>query len=200
MKKKASKVGAKKKSATPVKRKSVRETGARSMNKVQSVKKKDSVQFSAILEVRKHVGGGHFVRVPAEVTAFFGKKGRTRVLGTMNGVQIDRALIPNGEGGHEIIIGTDVRKKTKAEPGSKVVFDIWRNPNPDEVEIPEELLAAIELEPIAVAKFAKMTPGMKRNMAYWVDSGKLPETRAKRAVEILNRIMNGSVFGGRKIE
>jgi len=170
------------------------------MNKVQSVKKKDSVQCSANLEVRKQVGGGHFVRVPAEVTAVFGKKGRTRVLGTMNGVEIDRALIPNGEGGHEIIIGTDVRKKTKAEPESKVVFDIWRNPNPDEVEIPEELLAAIELEPIAVAKFAKMTPGMKRNMAYWVDSGKLPETRAKRAVEILNRIMNGSIFGGRKIE
>jgi len=199
MKKMSSKFGEKKMSTVAVKRKSVRSTANRSVKAVQSAKKKDAVQFSAILEVRKQVGGGHFVSVPSEVTAFFGKKGRTRILGTMNGVEIDRALIPNGEGGHEIIIGTDVRKKTKAEPGEKVVFEIYRNPNPDEVEIPQELMAAIELEPVAMAKFAKMTPSMKRNMAYWVDSGKLPETRVKRAVEILNRIMNGSIFGGRKI-
>lgn len=165
-----------------------------------SLKSDGSTRFEGILEVRTKIGGGHYVRVPLEVTEFFGAKGRTRVLGTMNGVAIDRALMPDGVGGHEIIIGTDVRKKTKAVPGSKVVIEIYRNPNPDEVNIPEELIAAIEMEPEAIRKFEKMTPGMKRNMAYWVDSGKLPETRAKRAVEILNRIMNGSIFGGRKIE
>lgn len=158
------------------------------------------IRFEGILEKRHKIGGGHFVRVPASVTRFFATKGRVRVLGTMNGAAVDRALIPNGEGGHDIIVGTDVRKKTKAEEGKKVVIEIYRNPNPDEIDIPEELTVAIDMEPEAIRKFAKMTPGMKRNMAYWVNSGKLPETRAKRAVEILRRIMNNYPFGGKKIE
>lgn len=159
-----------------------------------------SILFEGILEKRNKIGGGHYVRVPAKVSRFFGSKGRVRVLGTMNGVEVDRALIPDGEGGHEIIVGTEVRKKTKTEQGKKVVIEIYRNPAPDEVDIPEELSAAIDMEPEAKRKFAKMTPGMKRNMAYWVNSGKLPETRAKRAVEILRRIMNNYPFGGKKIE
>lgn len=168
--------------------------------KVRKILPKNSIRFEGILEKRVKIGGGHFVRVPASVAKFFGTKGRVRVLGTMNGAEIDRALIPNGEGGHEIIIGTDVRKKTKAVEGGKVAIEIYRNPNPDEIEIPEELSAAIEMEPEAVRKFAKMTPGMKRNLAYWVNSGKLPETRVKRALEILRRIMNNYPFGGKKIE
>lgn len=163
--------------------------------------KKEYIRFEGILEKRQtSIGGNHYVRVPADVTKFFGAKGRVRVLGTMNGLEVDRALIPNGEGGHEIIVGTDVRKKAKVEEGQRVVFEIYRNPAPDEIEIPEELIAAVEMEPEAVRKFAKMTPGMKRNMAYWVNSGKLPETRAKRAVEILRRLMNNYPFGGKKIE
>lgn len=163
--------------------------------------KKDSIRFEGILEKRTtSIGGAHFVVVPAKVSAFFGVKGSVRVLGTMNGVAIDRALIPDGEGGHEIIIGTDVRKKTKTSEGAKVLIEIYRNPAPDVIDIPEELSAAIEMEPEAVRKFEKMTPGMKRSLAYWVNSGKLPETRVKRAVEILRRIMNNYPFGGKKIE
>lgn len=160
----------------------------------------ETIRFEGILEKRVKIGGGHFVRVPSSVTKFFGTKGRVRVLGTMNGAAIDRALIPDGDGGHEIIIGTDVRKKTKAVEGGKVVIEIYRNPKPDEIDIPEELTAAIEMEPEAVRKFEKLTPGMKRNMAYWVNSGKLPETRVKRALEILRRIMNNYPFGGKKID
>lgn len=161
---------------------------------------KDRIRFSGVLQKRDKMGGGHFIRVPADVSKFFGTKGRVRVLGTMNGEAIDRALIPDGEGGHEIIVGTDVRKKTKVAEGDKVNFEIYRNPSPDEIEIPEELTVAIEMEPEAVRKFAKMTPGVKRGMATWVNSGKLPETRVKRAVEILRRIMNNYPFGGRKLE
>lgn len=179
------------KKKTPAKTKSAKRT-------VKSKPKEKSIRFEGVLEKRVKIGGGHFVRVPSRVTKFFGTKGRVRVLGTMNGEAIDRALIPDGEGGHEIIIGTDVRKKTKSVEGGKVVIEIYRNPSPDEIDIPEELTAAIEMEPEAIQKFAKMTPGMKRNMAYWVNSGKLTETRVKRALEILRRIMNNYPFGGKK--
>ncbi len=187
------------KKKAPARKKAAKKTIAK---KKAAAPKKESgvIRFEGILEKRYKIGGGHFVRVPASVTKYFGTKGRVRVLGTMNGAQVDRALIPDGEGGHDIIVGTDVRKKTKAEEGKKVVIEIYRNPNPDDIDIPEELTEAINMEEEAIRKFAKMTPGMKRNMAYWVNSGKLPETRAKRAVEILRRIMNNYPFGGKKLE
>lgn len=195
------KVPAKKKAAKKtVKKKKVVSPGIVQTASVGAKKDSGVIRFEGILEKRHKIGGGHFVRVPASVSKFFGTKGRVRVLGTMNGAQVDRALIPDGEGGHDIIVGTDVRKKTKAEEGKKVVIEIYRNPNPDDIDIPEELTEAINMEEEAIRKFAKMTPGMKRNMAYWVNSGKLPETRAKRAVEILRRIMNNYPFGGKKLE
>lgn len=177
-----------------------------SSNKLKPVtnsksKKQGSIRFEGILEKRStSIGGNHFVAVPSSVTKFFGERGSVRVFGTVNGIEVDRALIPDGEGGHHIIIGTEVRKKLKAVEGTKLTFDIYRNPNPTDVEIPEELTEAINMEAEAIRKFAKMTPGMKRNMAYWVNSGKLPETRAKRAVEILRRLMNNYPFGGKKLE
>lgn len=180
-------------------------SGKKRAVKVKSSKKKKfsdenaSVSFEAVLEKRDKIGGGHFVQVPKYVSDFFGAKGRTRVLGIMNGVAIDRALIPNGDGGHEIIIGTDVRKKSKVKVGMKITFEIYRNPEPDAVEIPEELEAALELEPDAFQKFKNFTPGMKRNMVYWVNSGKQTETRIKRSLEILRRIMSGEMFGGKKV-
>lgn len=184
------------KKSAPKKAKAVKKPAKKS-----AVKKEGSIRFEGILEKRStSIGGNHFVAVPYSVTKFFGERGSVRVFGTVNGIEVDRALIPDGEGGHHIIIGTDVRKKLKAVEGTKLVIDIYRNPNPTDVDIPEELTEAINMEPEAIRKFAKMTPGMKRNMAYWVKSGKLPETRAKRAVEILRRIMNNYPFGGKKIE
>lgn len=200
MAKKKSAVTAKPKTAAKKKAAAKKPPAKKAAVKKKAAADEGAIRFEGILEKRDVIGGGHYVRVPANVTAFFGSKGRVRVLGTMNGVAVDRALIPDGEGGHVIVVGTDVRKKTKAEEGKKVVIDVYRNPTPDEIDIPEELAAAIEMEPEAIRKFAKMTPGMKRNMAYWVNSGKLPETRAKRAVEILRRIMNNYPFGGRKLE
>lgn len=189
------------------KKKTVTKKSAAAGRKKKTVSKKrpvireeGSIRFEGMLEKGEKMGGVHFIRVPQHVTEFFGSKGRVRVLGTMNGIEVDRALIPDGEGGHELIVGTEVRKKTRMKEGQSVLVEIYRNPEPDVIDIPEELTAAIEMEPEAVRKFANLTPGIKRNMAYWVNSGKLPETRAKRAVEILRRLMNNYPFGGRKLE
>jgi len=117
-------------------------SGKKKAVQVKSSKKKKSsddnasISFEAVLDKRDKIGGGHFVQVPKYVSDFFGAKGRTRVLGIMNGVAIDRALIPNGDGGHEIIIGTDVRKKTKVKEGMKIVFEIYKKPEPETIEIP----------------------------------------------------------------
>ena len=71
---------------------------------------------------------------------------------------------------------------------------IHRNPDQDEVIVPEELLDTLDFMPEMKAAWDKLTPGMKRNMCYWVGSGKTVATRAKRVAEILRRSETGHAW------
>jgi len=79
-----------------------------------------------------------------------------------------------------------------------VTVEISRVENPGHVELPEELIAALELEDGLRERFEKLGTGIRRSMAYWVNSGKRPETRAQRAVEILRRLQSGRLVSGGK--
>lgn len=164
-------------------------------------KKASGIRFTARMEERKTSLGGQYIFVyPRSVERDFGVKGTVRVLGTANGVEISRALIPDGEGFHYLIFGKDLRKAVGCVPGDEVIFDIRRDEHPDEFPIPEELIAALELEPGTLEKFMNLTPGVRRGMCYWIDSGKRTETRIKRALDMAQRLKGDYLdMGGRKI-
>lgn len=161
----------------------------------------ETIRFTARMQERKNSLGAQFYFVyPRSVLKDFGVKGTVRILGTANGVDISRALIPDAEGFHYIIFGKDLRKSVGCILGDEVVFEIRRDEDPDAFPIPEELLAALELEPGTLEKFMLLTPGVRRGMCYWVDSGKRPETRIKRALDMAQRLQGDFLdMGGRKI-
>lgn len=161
---------------------------------------KSSISFEGILERTEDRGGIHIVACPLDVQELFGTRGSVRVKGTMNGIAIDRALIPRGDGTHYIVVSPEMRRKAGLRLGNSVRFALTRNENPDELELPEELSVALELEPEAMAAFKKMTPGNARGLAYWIDSAKRPETRAQRAAEMVRRLLAGEHFGGKRKE
>ena len=63
-----------------------------------------------------------------------------------------------------------------------------------------ELLGALggETMPEVKALWDKLLPGVKRNMCYWVRTGKTAPTRAKRIAELIRRIENREFERGRK--
>jgi hypothetical protein len=127
----------------------------------------------------------HYVEFPYSAIEEFGMRGPVRVICQLNGQEYFRALIPSGNGQHHLILSQAMRKQTGAALGSM---------------IPEELEAAFELEPAAERKFNTLGLGAKRGMCHWIDSAKRPETRAKRAAEMLGRLLADSVMlGGKKV-
>lgn len=58
-------------------------------------------------------------------------------------------------------------------------------------ETPRDLLDAMARDPKAGACFEKMPPSSKKLYAFWVDSAKRPETRARRIAETLARVKAG---------
>lgn len=156
-------------------------------------------QFAAELERFDGKGAWYYILYPNSVEEEFGTKGRLRVLGTMNSIDVDRALIPQGDGTHVFILGGELRKKLGVRLGDRVEMQFHVNPNPDAIDIPEELEVALEMENELQVVYDRQTLGTKRNISYWINSGKRPETRGKRAAEIMRRFASGEFeFGGQK--
>lgn len=142
----------------------------------------------------------HYVEFPYSAIEEFGMRGPVRVICQLNGQEYFRALIPSGNGQHHLILSQAMRKQTGAALGSTVRVELWQDPDPNRLMIPEELEAAFELEPAAERKFNTLGLGAKRGMCHWIDSAKRPETRAKRAAEMLGRLLADSVMlGGKKV-
>ena len=168
-------------------------------------------RFAAELERFEGKGAWYYLLYPNAVEKEFGTKGRLRVLGTMNlpgrqagrisgkKVKVDRALIPQGDGTHVVILGGELRKQLGVSLGDTIEMEFHVNPDPDAIDVPEELEIALEMEPELKPVYERQTPGTKRGISYWINSGKRPETRAKRAAEMMRRFASGAfAFGGKK--
>jgi hypothetical protein len=149
-------------------------------------------QFEGILEeVPNATGKSLAVEFPHNVEQLFGQRGSVRVIAVFNGVQARRALLPRGDGTHFLMLGGDLRRKSKAHPGMRMQVELWLDPEPDAIDVPEELEAALELEPAGRAGFERLTPSMKRNVCIYIEQAKTPTTRAKRAAFLLERFITG---------
>jgi hypothetical protein len=155
-------------------------------------------RFTAPLERLKTDYTWYFVEFPHDVQKEFGTRGRVRMKGLVNGVAVDRALMPQKSGVHIIILGGDIRRAAKLKKvGEPVTVEIWLDPEPDRVEIPEELAETLDFIPEMKTAWDKLTPGMQRNMSYWVGSAKTTATRAKRIAELLRRFETGDFQAGK---
>ncbi len=149
-------------------------------------------RFTAPLEKMSAQMAFMYVEVPIDVEKEFGTRGRVRVLGTVNGVAVDRALMPQKSGVHIIILGGDIRKAAKIKRvGDPVHVEFWKHPNPDELDLPEALAETLAFLPEMKAAWNALTPGMRRSMCYWVGSAKTEATQAKRVAELLRRFEAG---------
>ncbi|MFN8714120.1 MAG: YdeI/OmpD-associated family protein [Bacteroidota bacterium] len=158
-------------------------------------KQPETFHFTAPLEEWKSKSTFYIITFPHPVEEVFGTKGRVRFTGTINGVAVEQALMPGRSGFHYISIGGTLRRKLKIHTGDLLSVEITRDTRPDDfVELPEELIAALELEPKLQKKFDALTPGYKRSLAYWINSGKSIDTRIKRSLEIVKRLETGTLM------
>lgn len=155
---------------------------------------RDVIKFSATLEKMPGRFAWTFVEFPHDVEKLFGKRGSVRINGTINGVPMDRALMPTKSGYHLIVFGADLRRQAKVKAGDTARFEVWRNPRPNEIQLPEELQETLDFFPDFKAGWEGMRPGMKRSMLIWINSAKTLPTRAKRVAELLKRFETGHAW------
>ena len=92
------------------------------------------------------------------------------------------------------MFGKSFLRTAGALPGDMVVVELWPDPDPEHVELPEELTEVLAQDEAAARLFHALTAGRRRSLAYHVSSAKRPETRIRRSLELAKRLRNGTLF------
>ena len=150
------------------------------------------ILFRAVLEP----GGPSFmptqtIVVPAEVLEALGGKAPKRVIITIRGHALRLGLLPLEGGGRYLMLNKDVCHAVGIALGQELEIQIAPDPNPDHVDLPDELAEAFAAWPEAETAFNNYSGSHRRAMAYRVAEGKQPETRARRAVQLVERLARG---------
>ncbi len=156
-------------------------------------------RFRFVGEVHPPMGAMIWNRVhfPWSVAELFGTKGRVRVVGSLARADataeprpFERALNPSREG-HFVLISHDDLRALGVNVGELLVVELQHDARPLQFTEPEEVTAALNLEPELRAAFDALAPGKRRNLCHWVASAKRPETRAQRAADLLTKLVEG---------
>jgi hypothetical protein len=129
--------------------------------------------------------------VPAEVLAALGGKSAKRVIVTIRGHALRLGLLPLEGGGRYLMLNKDVCRAVGIKLGDEFEASIEPDPNPDQVDLPTELAEAFAAWPEAETAFNNYSGAHRRAMARLVDEAKQPATRARRAVQLVERLGRG---------
>ncbi len=133
----------------------------------------------------------HAIRVPKEVQSEieFPTGTKQRFEGTVNGDPVSGALLPTGTGSYYIMVSASLRKRLKLQLGDPVDVAITIV-DPNVVEVPEDILEALQEDDFNLFKWEVLTPGTKRGFLHEITSAKTPETRQARIRELVDRLTN----------
>lgn len=148
-----------------------------------------SVSFEAHLEA----GGPSFmptqvVVVPPPLIAALGGGAIKRVLGTLNNYPVRLSMLPQAGGGRYLLINKALCQAAGVQVGQRVTLCLAPDPAPTFVELPPELAEALAAWPEAEQQFDWLAASMRRAVAQHIGQARHPETRARRAVEITERL------------
>ncbi|WP_299680081.1 YdeI/OmpD-associated family protein [uncultured Roseobacter sp.] len=146
----------------------------------------DWISFDAVITPMEWGKNTYTVlRLPDDVAAALQARGARRVEGELNDHPVNLALTKSPAiDGVFLYTGKALLRETGLEPGE--VFEARLRPaSPDEVEVPEDVMAALRGAGRA-AEWAALTPGKQRGMLHHVTAAKRPETRAKRIAGLVD--------------
>jgi hypothetical protein len=136
-------------------------------------------EFRALIEEARG-GGGAWVQVPPSVIEELGGAKRIPVRATLDGVPYRGSVVSMGAANGMVIgILKDIQTQLGKSAGDEVVVVLTRDDGPREVEVPEDLIQAMEEAGVAGA-FERISFTRKKEIASGVAGAKKPETRQRR--------------------
>jgi hypothetical protein len=148
-------------------------------------------KFKATLDGEGPNKAWTFLRIPAAVSAAFGRRGRVSVRGTLNDFPFRSSIFADGKGGHAMMVNKAMRSGAKAGQGDTVNVAMEVDEKPRVVAVPADLRKALRAEPAADALFKTLSPSCKKEYVEWVTDAKRDETRRARVAKAVTLLAAG---------
>ena len=132
------------------------------------------------------------VVVPDAAWQALGGKATKRVVATLNGHAERLGLLPQEGGGRYLLLRKELCQRLGLAIGQELDLTLAPDPSPDYVDLPDELAEALAAWPEAEAAFQAQSGAMRRAIARKVADAKRPDTRARYAVELAERLARGA--------
>lgn len=130
-----------------------------------------------------------FIPVPLDVRATFGRA-RPPVLVTVNGYTYRSTIAVYG-GRSYLPVNRENREKAGVAPGDTVTVELAPDADPRDIQVPDDLRAALDDDPSVRALFDALSYSHRREYVIWVDGTKRPETRRRRVTQTVERLRRG---------
>jgi len=135
-------------------------------------------------------GNNTGIVVPDAVVAALGAGKRPPVLVEVNGYQYRSTVAVMG-GKHMIGISAAIRKDTGLQGGDPIRVTLTLADSPREVNVPEDLAAALAADQTAATFFATLSNSLQRYHVDNINAAKSAETRQRRIEKALTLFRDG---------
>ena len=154
-----------------------------------AVSKPVAKKFEAVLERHEGALGWVVVRIPLNVSKAWGKRGQLRVKGEINGFEFRTSLFPTKSGVHFMLVNKKMQKGARVTAGMKARFRMEPDTEVREAKVPAELQRVFRESRRLQKFYESLNYSSRRDIGRWVGDGKHAETRARRAEQLAERMM-----------
>ena len=137
------------------------------------------------------IGEWTILRLPEEASAKLPSRGQTMVRGTINDVDFQSVLEPDGKWSHWFKVDKAMQKKIGAAVGDTVALAIESTKDWPEPKVPQDVKAALKTHPQANNMWEKITPMARWDWIRWIRGTKEPETRKRRIEASMSKMKAG---------
>jgi hypothetical protein len=151
--------------------------------------KEATIRFSATPST---IGTSTVLRLPETASKKLPSRGQVAVRGTINGVEFESVLEPDGNSGHWMRVDDKLQRAAGIGAGDTATLDIEVTKDWPEPSVPPDLAEALEAAPQKIRDLWNQTTPMARwEWVRWVNATKNPDTRRRRVEVSISKMTSG---------
>jgi hypothetical protein len=132
--------------------------------------------------------------VPPEVVEALGSGRKPAVTVTINGYSY-RSTVASMRGVFLLPVSAEVRAGAGVAAGDELDVDVEPDTAPRVVEVPADLAAALDAEPVALGAFKALSYSNQRRHVLSVEGAKSPATRERRVAKTVAELLDQDAQG-----
>jgi hypothetical protein len=148
-----------------------------------------AIRFDATLST---IDTSTVLRLPETASKDLPSRGQVSVHGTINGVELQTVLEPDGNSGHWMRVDDTLQHAAGIGAGDTAALDLEVTKDWPEPSLPHDLATALASAPQKIQNlWNEITPTARWEWVRWVNAAKNPDTRRRRVEVSISKMNSG---------